>query len=567
MAQNIGTNPYLPPDIQLQQINLQRQQALADALRQQSLESTPSEVVSGRVVPKGILGAIAPLLRAGLANKTQDNVSQGQIGLTKAYSDYLTNSANSALPGNSQPAPQPQAPTGMTQDGQTVPTSSAPSGQAIGDAGGMSVPVSPNAAPAQPSPQPSGPQISPQLRQAYIGLLRMGNTDGANKLLEMAWQTQMPTDAAKDVAAAYGNGPDANAAYRAKVNPPLSMRQGNTMIDPVTHQPIFTSPDMDSGAMIKWNNGQPSAVQIPGMTAIQGDLARAKAGGAASYQIAPQTYGNNNQPLPAQTVKEMVDGNGQPLSTTDQAAVAAFNQAGRPADAPFAVAPNQAGKVSPVAPPGRGSLVPQLGAATGQEAAQKTLDTRFSALQDQNTNAQTVISNLENIKQQALKAATGPFSDKKDFVNGLISTFVPGEQARATDAVTANDLLDKYSNQIVAKLGQGGMGTDAARSIIQSAYPNAHMTPQAISDAAENLKGSQQLIQAKTALLSPHGNARDPIAYQQKEQVFDQNADPRLFQLRNMDAASAQAYLSKLPPQVQADLRAKAQALKGLGIF
>ncbi len=174
-------------------------------------------------------------------------------------------------------------------------------------------------------------------------------------------------------------------------------------------------------------------------------------------------------------------------------------------------------------------LAPALapGVLQGATNAQNNMDKRFSALQDANSQAQVTSSYLQNIKQQAQTAATGPFSAKLDYINGLLS--LAGVE-KATDAVTANDLLDKYSNQIVARLGTGGLGTDAARAILQSAYPNAHMTQAAINDAADNLVGANEMIKAKTSLLSQPGNNRDPAGYQQKEQVFDQNADPRLWQ-------------------------------------
>lgn len=331
MATNspMGTNPYLPPDIQLQQINLQRQQALADALRQQSLESTPSEVVSGRVVPKGILGAIAPLLRAGLANKTQDKVSQGQLGLTKAYSDYLTNSANATLPGGQQQ--MPSQPTGTTQDGQSVPTYQAPSGQPIGDAGGMSVPVTPNAQPPQAAVQAAGgPQISPQLRAAYVSLLRTGNMEGANKLMEMAWQSQMPNDTSKMAAAAGVDPAAANAAALRRATEP----------SPVVNR------GYGIGTMVDGKYVPDPASLEQALT-----LERGKQGIELPYRAPvtmPTSSGQNATVFPSEFPSIQQGNVPQRLSGTDQAAIAAFNQAGRPSNTPFEVAPNSQGGVSPV---------------------------------------------------------------------------------------------------------------------------------------------------------------------------------------------------------------------------
>lgn len=209
------------------------------------------------------------------------------------------------------------------------------------------------------------------------------------------------------------------------------------------------------------------------------------------------------------------------------------------------------------------STASAAGATKAGALPQETLETRFTQLRDANGQAETTNSYLQNIKDLSGKASTGQFADKIQYVNSLLAPF----SERATDAATANNLLDKYSNQIVARLGQGGLGTDAARSILQSAYPNSHMTQAAINDAADNLMGANKMIQAKTRMLSPLATARDAAGYQQAEQAFDQAADPRIFQIANMPAAQAQKYIASLTPEVQADLRKRAAMLKQMGAF
>lgn len=204
----------------------------------------------------------------------------------------------------------------------------------------------------------------------------------------------------------------------------------------------------------------------------------------------------------------------------------------------------------------------QAGATTGATNQQNELSTKWTALNAQNQQAQSVISNLQNIKDLAGKAVTGPQSDRLNFVNGLLS--LAGSD-RASNMVDANALLDKNSNQIIAKLGQGGMGTDAARSILQSAYPNTHMQPGAINEAADNLIGLQQMVQAKAKLLAPLRNANDVTGYTNKELAFDQNADPRIWQMQGMNPSQQKAYVSALPPTVAAQLLKQRGALKGMG--
>lgn len=215
--------------------------------------------------------------------------------------------------------------------------------------------------------------------------------------------------------------------------------------------------------------------------------------------------------------------------------------------------PGSAPSVAPAMPPGYNQ---------GQQDLQADLTKKWGAVNQANSQAQTTVSYLQNIRDLAQKAATGPQSDRLNFVNGLLS--LAGSE-RATDTVTANDLLNKYSNQIVSRLGSGDLGTDAARSILASAYPNAHMTAPAINEAVDNLVGASQMTQAKYRLLQGDYNARNPQSYTQKEGVFDQNADPRIWQFQNMNPAQRQQFKANMAPADQKTFSAKIRTLEGLG--
>ncbi|ONC17983.1 hypothetical protein AQ913_22465 [Burkholderia pseudomallei] len=198
-------------------------------------------------------------------------------------------------------------------------------------------------------------------------------------------------------------------------------------------------------------------------------------------------------------------------------------------------------------------------AATNQQGE---LSKKWSDLTAQNQQAQSVISNLQNIKTLAGKAIVGPQSDRLAYANSLLA--LAGSE-RATDMTTANDLLNKYSNQITARLGQGGMGTDAARAILQSAYPNSHMTQGAINEAADNLIGAQQMVQAKARVLAPLRNANDAAGYTNAELTFDQNADPRIFQYTGIKDPVARAVFAKNLIAQDPGIVGKIQALQQLG--
>lgn len=226
----------------------------------------------------------------------------------------------------------------------------------------------------------------------------------------------------------------------------------------------------------------------------------------------------------------------------------------------------QGGSAGGAAPAGALAAAPPMGAQTGAEAGSRNLQDEMSKkwtdLNGANQQAQSTVSYLQNIKTLAPAAATGPQADRLNYANGLLS--LAGSE-KATDAVTATDLLNKYSNQITARLSANGMGTDSARTILQSAYPNAHMTPAAISEAADNLIGAQQMTQAKVRMLAPLRNAGDAQGYNKAEVQFDQNADPRIFQYANIQDPVARAQFAKTLIQQDPKIVTKIKALQGLG--
>ena len=205
---------------------------------------------------------------------------------------------------------------------------------------------------------------------------------------------------------------------------------------------------------------------------------------------------------------------------------------------------------------------PPLGQGQFAQGQVQQMQQRWGALRDQNANAQTVISQLQNISSLAPAAITGAEADKRAYVNGLLSLVgVPG----AEDAKTATDLLGKYSNQIIAKLGQGGLGTDAARSIVEAGNPNAHMTVPAIQEAVRNLQGQYQMVQAKTNLLQQFANGNNPAAYSKAETAFDQNADPRIWEYQSIqDPVMRQQFAAGVLKQ-DPKFGQKIQALEKLG--
>lgn len=300
------------------------------------------------------------------------------------------------------------------------------------------------------------------------------------------------------------------------VRPGGIVTQGGKVIFSAPADGVYTTYD---------DSGRPVANQVPNYAGIKAGIDAAKIAASNTVTLAP-------------TDRSPLDGSGRVIPTTVAGAI------------------------------DKGNSGIGVGLAPGQsvaaDASQKELSDKWTNLNAQNQNAQSTISLLQNIKSQAAKAAVGPASDRIDYANGLLS--LVGNQ-KATDAVTANDLLDKYSNQIVAKLGQGGLGTDAGRAIVAAGNPNSHMNLPAINEAVDNLVGATQQIQAKTALLAPLVNARDPANYIKTENAFDKAADPRIFQYMNMSPQQQAQYVSTLPADQIKSLKLGRDTLTQLGVF
>jgi hypothetical protein len=444
-----------------------------------------------------------------------------------------------------------------------------------------------------PAPAQGGGSMFPGVPDNVA--FNMIGTGGFAKIPEVIQKYNEPTEFMKTLVAAgidprSAEGQAAIRANLAKSNyiAPVNARPGSILRDPFTQRPVAFNPQVPNGATPVFDaSGNVAGFnEIPNAFSLLEKGSRAKTAGEGS--VLPYAgVDASGKPLPVTNrTAAATQGGGPAVVTPDQQTSANAEQLrimlderktakpgpdrdaldreiNRVQNAMLKKQPFSASAGASASPQGGIYAAPPLGAATGAEFQQTDLGKRYSTLRDQAAQAQTTTSYLQNIKQLATTAATGRFSDRLSLVNSLLSTANVSE--KATDAVTANNLLDKYSNQIVARLGQGGLGTDAARSILQSAYPNAHMTKEAINEAADNLIGANEMTKAKMALLAPHGNAKDPVAYQQKEQVFDQNADPRLWQLKGMSPEEAQKYLSAMPPRVRADLQQRAKALKDLG--
>jgi hypothetical protein len=383
---------------------------------------------------------------------------------------------------------------------------------------------------------------------------------------EEYWKAQTaalaPTDATKMATQAGLDPRAANKGALDKANyiAPLDVKPGGTLFDVQAGKPIFNAPESNGNRFTYDALGNPTMSRTPGADATVSAAEAASLRGKNSQTIAPEGV---QEVLPdgrkvIRTVGETIQGGSAPASGGKQGLDTSK------------MSPEEIEYLKKRDPEAFAEGVKRFaaGAKYGQEKgatdAQNALDKRWGDLQAQNSTAETNNSYLQNIKELAVKAAVGPQADKINLLNGLLS--LVGNE-KATGAVTDKNLIDKYSNQIIARLGQGSLGTDAARSIIEAANPNSKMTKEAISEAVDNLVGANKMIQAKTQLLSQHGNARDPVAYSQKEIAFDQAADPRIWQYASMKPEQRAAFKTKLAQQGGAqEFGQKIRTLESLGV-
>ena len=489
--------------------------------------------------------------------------------------------ADGGSPQMSQPASQP-TPGGALGSGTFgIPTGGQMSSGPVGAGGGV----------ASGGGQTMLPGVPDNIAAINIATGGMGSIPG------LVNEYNKPTDLQKLLAAGGYTQEQQRAAILDNIKKqnyiaPVNARPGSILRDPTTNRPVAFNPQVPEGSTPVFDaSGNVIALQPlkNAADAIAG-LSGAKKSGEAEAQptVAFDASGNPVFSTAGQDLRRAQGAGGAPTNPFLPSAMRG-GQLSQPGDADRtaiyqgemqdAQARLAAAKTPAEANRARNDvagltremqankipLTPQLrpGVAQGAQLGQDELSKKWQTLTQANSEAQNTRSYLDSIKQLSTTAATGKFTDKLQLINSLLSPF----SVSAMDATTANNLLDKYSNQIVARLGGGGMGTDAARSILQSAYPNAHMTPDAIAEAVDNIKGAQSMTQAKARLLQQAANARDPAQYNQREVAFDQAADPRVWQLNEMPADKQAEYVKKLPASVAADLLKRRQTLRQLGAF
>jgi len=108
-----------------------------------------------------------------------------------------------------------------------------------------------------------------------------------------------------------------------------------------------------------------------------------------------------------------------------------------------------------------------------------------------------------------------------------------------------------------------GGNTDAARAMAEIANPSNKMTLTAIKEVSDQMIGAERLREKRAEYLGQFRN--DPVKYQEKSQLFNQFADPRIFQeMTPEQVAKLKASMSK---QDIEEMSKKIKQAKMLGII
>lgn len=263
-AQAPSVMNLIAPDLAVEQQQLSRQQLMADLLRKQAMEPAGNtEVINGWAVKKNPLEGFSKMAQALMANKSQDDIEQRQLALSKALSEKMGGAFDSMAGGSTQPAPQAENRQDPGAMGPQTPGPAAP-------LQGVQAPV------PQPTASPQIAAIRNQAKAAYL----MGNTDLANKLLA---NISTLTDGAKTNMELGIGTPEARQFEIAKRQKEgtMALLPGQTNVLPTGER--IVAPNFETGVAGGFDaQGRPIANEVTGSAQIAanraGGIKRAEAG-------------------------------------------------------------------------------------------------------------------------------------------------------------------------------------------------------------------------------------------------------------------------------------------------
>lgn len=533
------TAQLIAPDIATQQMQLARQQQMAQLLRDQAFAAPePTQVIGGWAVKQSPLIGLSKIGAALASNYMQQENDQKQLDLAKALQGRMGDILGDG-------GGQDRSAAALAQGAAQQPSVPDESG-ALVNQGGQG-PTVQNAARMDnmPAQQPNNFALGNLLKGSVIGQI------GGEPAQKAYWDQFAPTEATKLANAAGMDVRQANAETLRHNNyvAPVSVRPGAIIRDPFTNKPVAFNPHVPDGYTPAFDASgnvigmQPIAGALPAMEAVS----RAEAAGKASVE-----------PISG------YDAAGNPVFTSKLAA----SQGGASVGGGTPVNAGRFGGYS--APGGNGGVRPGLapGVQTAAEGMAGQNTKRAGALVDAAADSPTRVNVLDNIVGLSQSGVnSGPNAEWINKMKGAVAD-IPGLGAWKDD-VTGFQELKKYLNQNGLRAWQaaGGSGTDSQLTAAQQANPNDKMFPQALQSMAQWAKAGELALQSKAAAQDAWlaRNNNNPQAQNQFESAWRQNFDPRVYQMKLMDPAQLQTFVNKLPAAARSDLLKKYSTAKQNG--
>lgn len=502
---------FVLPQYQGSLYDIQRQQALAQALMQSSLtpQQTPAGAKVGPYQVQARTSPIAPLaqaLQAGLASQAAQQAGQNLNQLGRDQYQALTGSAGIGALSNA---------LGNMSGGNASPLQSAPAGQPVDDgsagAGGVSQQLSqPQQQPQQGALTPGGALNPLGMPVQQAAMMLFSNPD---KYWEVQAGAYKPTDATLMARAGGVDTAQANrdALFHANYVAPNQGAPGTIARDPRTNQPLYYSPDIPKGGEPLFNaGGQVIGVkQLDGSLKLIGDAAAAQAGGEGS--VLPYSG---------------VDGSGRPMPVTNRTQAARGYVGNQPP--PLPTQPGLTGNAAMsnasdvplpggAAPGGAIYAAPPMGAATAADAAQ-------GAPSKQMADSYASLSNSDANYQQSRQALTEMMAlANKKGVSGAVAGILPDSVGTkiSPDAARYAKAQASYIGMQGKALGAGA--TDAARANIENAVPGYDKPQSAMVSGLQDQLNNIDRSHLKTQFLTPLYQQGNEKAFTQQSAAFDQN--------------------------------------------
>jgi hypothetical protein len=584
-APNIA-QALIAPEYQAQQAQAQRNYALAQAMRQQSMEDSQAPG-GGRVSWTQGVARLAQALSAGVLNSRADKQSkasnqayaQGLRGMFQGGGGQASGAGGASAPPATLNVPEEMP--AASQAPQPVQPSQQPSAPQQGQ---------PDPLAAQPGPMAGGGSASapPPSGNAGPGLLGNGSQRGAwsltgnpnqdmsdymlnpDKYGEAVIGQHSPNDTGKAVDQARARidaGDIAGATailqrvQKDNYTAPLNGRPGSTIRDPFNPSKIigYDAPIQQGGVPQYDQNGQftgykaaDGAVQIE--SAMAGAKAGAQAQAEAPYQMVEVTDAQGNKYQVPKSTLPGVGGNTQPSAGGGGSLNSYYGNQGHPASG---------------APTGNmSSISPQ--AQTAATTAGRNSANGFQEAIDAGAKAKDAGRSIDLIMTAANGLPTGTGSDViselKSGVNAASGAF-GGPNVFNADSIAKFDEMKKNASNLGAQLSSaaGQTGTDARLSNALSSLPGAHYSPQANQEVGLNLKALAAAASARANAAAVYQQQNGPGGYANFQGTWQNAYNPNLFY--HMQKGDFQQWASKLSPAERAHTLGQYRSLKALGAF